>query len=345
MNSSPDTDVAELRDAAGRATAQLWTRRARGVPAVAYAAALIGGDVGTLTDALSITLAASPEAAALLDGMELRIRTLPTGVDTHPERCIYSVRGPIMWSETITARANALGNEDVFVCSLTGRSFDTVENRVLVAALEAIARADRALRGPTGAKVPADEAARIAATAQEAARWRAHPRLSGVHGGRLSGRDMARLRGGHRMARLANVLAIRARVAEPFVAEDLVGLSDPWTRDIHAFVVHVLEVLSRSVRLPETFSVSDGGLWCGSVSWRHPEASGGTPAGLSYRGIPLLPPARLIEGAPWAEALPADGVRILSGDDVGRLGDRMSRRGDAGRPRAQSSRSSSASAS
>ena len=129
MNSSPDTDVAELRDAAGRATAQLWNRRGRGVPAVAYAAALIGGDVGTLTDALSITLAASPEAATLLDGMELRIRTLPTGVDTHPERCIYSVRGPIMWSETITARANALGNEDVSVCSLTGRSFDTDSDR------------------------------------------------------------------------------------------------------------------------------------------------------------------------------------------------------------------------
>jgi hypothetical protein len=129
MNSSPESAIAALRDDAGRATAQLWDRRARGTHAVSYAAALIGGDVATLSDALSITLAASPEATTLLDGMELRIRTLPTGVDTHPERCIYSVRGPILWSEPITARANALGNEDVFVCSHTSRSFDTVENR------------------------------------------------------------------------------------------------------------------------------------------------------------------------------------------------------------------------
>jgi hypothetical protein len=143
------------------------------------------------------------------------------------------------------------------------------------------------------------------------------------------------------MARLANVLAIRARVAEPFVAEDLVGLSDVWTRHYHAFVVHVLEVLSRSIRLPATLSVSDGGIWCGAVSWRHPEASGGTPAGLSYRGIPLLPPPRLIDDAPWAASLPSDGVRILSGDDIGRLGERMSRRGTSGPPAGQTSRSSS----
>lgn len=340
MSSSSEAVLARLAGDDGRATAVLWERRARGSNAIACAAALIGSDVATLTDAVSLTLAASPEASALLDGMEVRVRTLPTGVETRPERCVNSVRGPILWSETITARANALGNDDVFVCSMTSRSFDTVENRVLVAALEAIARAERALRSPTGAKVPAAEAARILAVAQEAARWRAHPRLVDVQGRRLSGRDTARLRGGHRLARLADVLAIRQHVAEPFVAEDLVGLADRWTRPYHAFILYVMEVLGASVRLPSTISVSDGGLWCGSVSWRHPGAQGGTPAGLCYRGIPLLPPSELIDGAPWAEEVPGDGVRLLTGDDLQRLGDRVgpSRRAAQG---AQPSRSSS----
>ena len=154
-----------------------------GVHATSYAAALIGDDVATLTDAVSITLAASPEAAALLDGMEFRVRTLPTTVHTSAERCVNSVRGPILWSETITARANALGNDDVFVCSTTSRSFDTVENRVLVGALEAIARAGRALRGPTGQKVPSDAAEQIASAAEEAANWRQHPRLVDIRAG------------------------------------------------------------------------------------------------------------------------------------------------------------------
>lgn len=323
MSSSPDPVPTGTFDESGRATSALWERRARGSHAIAYAAALIGGEVGTLTDAVSISLAASPEASALVDGMELRIRTLPATVTTTPERCVFAVRGPILWSETITARANALGNEDVFVCSTTRRSFDTVENRVLVAALDAVARAERALREPTGAKVASEESDRIAAVAREAAAWRGHPRLSGLQGGRLGGREMARLRGGHRVARMAAVLAIRQRAAEPFVAEDLVGLSDIWTRRYHAFALHVLTVLGSSVRRPDSFSCSDGGLWSGPVSWRHPQALGGTPSGLCYHGIPLLPPLRLYQGAPWADAVPAEGVRINSDEDVDQLAERL----------------------
>lgn len=343
MSSSPEAIADPAVDGAdGSATASLWRARGRSSHAIASAAALIGSDIARLTDAVSIAIAASPEATALLDGMELRVRTLPTGVTTTPERCVFSVRGPVMWSETITARANALGNEDVFVCSITSRSFDTVENRVLVAALETIARAGRALRSDTGAKVDPREAARIGAVAAEAARWRSHPRLAGVQGGRLRGRDLSRLRGGHRLARMAPVLSIRNRVSEPFVDEDLVGLADPWTRRYHAFVLRVLDILGRSVRLPATMSLSDGGLWWGTVSWRHPAASGGTPPGLCYRGIPLLPPADVVEGAPWATAVPAEGVRLFSGDDVERLGERLGA-GSPGRRTPQSSRSSSGS--
>jgi len=322
-SSAAPTSFAELRDDAGSATAQLWQRRARGVHATSYAAALIGDDVATLTDAVSITLAASSEAAALLDGMEFRVRTLPTTVHTSAERCVNSVRGPILWSETITARANALGNDDVFVCATTSRSFDTVENRVLVGALEAIARAGRALRGPTGQKVPADAVEQIASAAEEAAHWRRHPRLTDVSAGRLSGRDMSRLRGGHRLARMADVLAIRQRAAEPFVAEDVIGLSDRWTRRYHAFALHVLDVLSASIRLPSTFSFSDEGLWCGPVSWRHPKAPGGTPAGICYRGVPLLPPNDMLVGAPWSGSVPTDGVRIMGVEDIDRIGEQL----------------------
>jgi hypothetical protein len=326
MSSSPDATSSPTFDETGRATSELWGRRSRGNHAIHYAAALIGGEVGSLTDAVSISIAASAEAADLLDGMELRIRTLPTTVDTTAERCVFSVRGPILWSETITARANALGNEDVFVCSTTRRSFDTVENRILAGALDSIARAERALRGPTGAKVPSVEAERIAEVAREAGSWRRHPRLSGLQGGRLSGREMARLRGGHRIARMAAVLAIRERAAEPFVGEDLLGLSDVWTRRYHEFVLQVLDVLGRSVPLPRSLTVSDGGLWCGPVSWCHPQAVGGTPPGICYRGIPLLPPQRLYDGAPWAGSVPVDGVRIMNDGDVDRLSERVGSR-------------------
>ncbi|HRW41896.1 MAG TPA: hypothetical protein P5193_10160, partial [Microthrixaceae bacterium] len=149
------------------ATAELWKRRSWRSPAVASAAVLTGIAVSDLTDATALALAASDEARALLDGMELRIRTLPTTVATSSERCVNSVRGPIMWAETITARANALGNDDVFVCMTTARSFDTVENQLLVEALDSIAAASRALRGPTAERLEADDAERIAEVAAE----------------------------------------------------------------------------------------------------------------------------------------------------------------------------------
>jgi hypothetical protein len=298
------------------ATAEVWRRRSRRAPALPAAAALLGLDVAALSDATAISLAASEEAAALLDGMELRIRSLKTTVATSTERCVSSVRGPVLWSETITARANALGNDDVFVCATAARSFDTVENRVLVAALDGIARAGRALRGPTGALVAPGEVDRIGAVAAEAQRWRAHPRLADVPPARTSGRDMARIRGGHRLARLAPVLAVRRRLAEPFTPDDVEGLADPASREYHALVVRVLDAVGELTGRTPSLTVSDGGLWSGVVGFRHPAAAGGSPVGLTVRGRAVLPPKELVASAGWVDALPPDGLRIGDGDDL-----------------------------
>lgn len=293
------------------ATAELWKRRSWRSPAVASAAVLTGIAVSDLTDATALALAASDEARALLDGMELRIRTLPTTVATSSERCVNSVRGPIMWAETITARANALGNDDVFVCMTTARSFDTVENQLLVEALDSIAAASRALRGPTAERLEADDAERIAEVAAEAARWRAEDRLAGVKPHRLTGRAAARLRGGHRRTRMAPIQAVRARAREPFCAEDVQGLADDWTEVLHRTVVRVLDAVGG----PTVLTLSDGGLWCRALSFRHPASSGSAPAGLAFRGRPILPPRGAVDGAPWADELPSDGIRLT--EDLG----------------------------
>lgn len=305
-------------------TAELWRRRSRWAPSLGSAAALTGVDVGTLGDATAISLAASEEAAELLDGMELRVRSLKSTVASSTERCVSSVRGPVLWSETITARANALGRDDVFVCSTASRSFDTVENRVLVAALEGIARAARALRGPTGQMVDPSEVERIRLVAAEAERWRRHPRLSPIPAARTSGRDMARIRGGHRLARMAPVLAVRARMAEPFTGDDVTGLSDPQTRAYHGFVLEVLDAVTEHAGRAQRLVLSDGGLWSGVVGFRHPASPGGSPPGLTVLGRPVLPPAEVVAAAQWADGLPPDGLRIVDEGDLGQVLDLVS---------------------
>jgi hypothetical protein len=290
-NSPPDAPAASGPEA----TAELWRRRPRGVPALAAATALTGIDLARLADATAIALAASPEARTLLDGMELRIRTLTTTVRTRVERCIHEVRGPIRWSETITARANALGNEDVFVCSSASRSFDTAENRALVGALEEVARAGRAMQGPVGALLDPLTRRRVERVAADAAAWRADRRLAGVRAVRLDARERARLRSGHRLARLGPVLAISARVAEPFESEDVAGLCDQATHGYHATV---LDVAEHSTNEPWR---QVEGHWCaGPVTFRHPNLVDGT--GLRLDGRAVVPHDDRIDRAPWRDA-------------------------------------------
>ncbi len=312
-----------------------------GVAALPFTAALIGRDAVELSDAAALSLAASTEAVRFLDGMELRVRTLTSTVSTETQRCNGSVRGPILWSETITARANALGNDDVFVCLTSKRSYDTVENRVIVDALDSVGRAGPALRSPTGARVAPADAERIAAVATEATSWRHHPRLAGIRGGRLRGKELARLRAGHRIARLAPVMAVRERVAEPFRSEDVAGLAGQATRRLHRFVEEVTCELQRRDLISGRWSIADGGLWSQALCFRHPLASGTTPAGLCYRGIPLLPPPAVVHDASWADLLPHDGVRVNCVDDVDALLARFSARRGGPTQRRSSSPSSS----
>ncbi len=319
-SSSPETVTGSVVESP---TSQLWRSRARAAPAIPYASALIGLDVATLSDAVAIALAGSAEATSLLDGMELRVRTLTTGVDASSERCVNSVRGPILWGETLTARANALGNDDVFVCMTAMRSFDTVENRVLVAALESIARAERALRGPMGERVLPREAQRIAAVAGEARRWRRHPRLSGVKGSRLDGRDMARLRGGHRVSRMKAVFAVRDRSLDPLDATDLSDLADVSTLVYHGFVTSVLRRLVERGLVTGATGYHDGSLRLGAASFRHPAVDGDAAPGLSFRGIPLVPAEEVYAEASWAERVPSDAVVITNARDLDRLLDRL----------------------
>lgn len=308
----------------GESTATIWDRRTRGTRSVAFAAALTGVESSLIRSHLSVSLAASDEAAELLDRMEFLFRTLTTTIASESERCILSVRGPVLWSETITARANALGNEDVFVCATSKRSFDTVENRVLVAALDAIAGATRALQDPDSIMLPGATLERAEQAARLAKKWRSGPRLAEVSGSSLSSRDTARLRGSRRMSRMAAVLAVIERQAEPFEAAEIIDMSDTWTRRYHDFVLWAIAEISGHVRLPSKLTCFEGGIWAGPVSFRHPSAMGGTPSGLAFRGIPLLPPSDLLDGAPWELKLPTSGIVASSRRDIERLMGRLS---------------------
>lgn len=294
-------------------TERLWDIRDRRVPAVAAAAALTGLPASVLRDAARVSLAASPQAGHLLAGMADAVRVLPMALTVVLERCVHSVRGPVIWSETITARANSLGNDDVFICSTTRRTFDTAENRALVSVLLEIAAASRALHGPLGRLLDPQDRERVADAAKAARQWRNHRRLQDVKPGRLRHRDLGRIRAGRHPESLATTLAAAARMHDPFCGEDVLGLSDDQARGMHHFLIESLDGAEPFLPAPRRFRLGQGALRCGPLAFRHPRAPGTAPAGLSIRGRPVRPSGGDLHG--W----PDDGEVVRSGMEVAEL--------------------------
>lgn len=269
------------------ATARLWRRRDRRIPAIAAAAAMTGLAPADLRDASRVSLAASVEAERLLDTMDARVRALPLTLVDSLERCVNSVRGPVVWSETITARANALGNDDVFVCTTARRSFDCAANRMLVAVLTEIAGASRALRGPVGRFLSPADAEHIEAVALRARQWRHHSRLEGVAPREPKVRELARLHHGRHHEALSPVFEARRRVLQPFEEPDIEGLTDARTAAMHVGVLEVFDEAAQRLGLDPVITFGDGALWAGPLAFRHPRSAGSTPPGLSVAGEPV----------------------------------------------------------
>lgn len=254
------------------ATAELWVHRDRRIPAVAAAAALTGHPNVLLADAAGVCFALSPELEELLAGMPGRIRGLPSVLSDTPVRMVHSVRGPVLWSETLTARANSYGGEDVFVCRTVERSFDCASNRTLVWLLEHASSAARSLRRREGASgitemLEPGTIRRVEEIGATARAWRTSARLAPVPGRPPDRLELTRLRRGNRNDPDTDVLLrARGRALQPFTTEDLVSLTDAATGAEHDTV---LATFRDAAGADLVLSCSNHVLSCSGARWRH----------------------------------------------------------------------------
>lgn len=258
----------------GAATEALWSHRDRRTPAVAAAHAVTGLPTAMLEQASRISFAASAEFEAVLAGLDDRVRSLPSVLVNSSQRCVHEVRGPVLWSETITARANSLGDEDVFVCSTVRRSYDCAENRLLMWLLQRAGLATKAIRSAMGVHLDPGEQRRIEETSASARRWRSTPRLRGVPSQRPSRLELARLRAPHRSASGPLVLLdAYSRSHQPFAGCDIAALTDPGTLEAHTIL---LEKLVDRMGADFVFTCANATLVGDGLTWRHPAL--GSPA-------------------------------------------------------------------
>src|SRR4051795_9351490 len=120
---------------------EIWNRLSRPFDAARTVAALTGLPVHDVSRMVGTDIATSEQADALLAAMPSTVRSLATSLQTQTERCVGQLRGPVLWSETMSARASSFGDDGLFVCQTPSRAYDIDENRVLVAALNSIREA------------------------------------------------------------------------------------------------------------------------------------------------------------------------------------------------------------
>jgi hypothetical protein len=228
--------------------ARLHARLARPFEVIGTLSALVGAPPAAVTQGVGLAMATSREARTLLDAMPAAVRSLATSLQTHNERCVGELRGPVLWSETMSARASSFGDRDLFVCATPLRAYDVDENRVLVAALQAVHHAGR--DATDNAHGPLDDpvlrlARRIG---HEAGHWLDHPSLAPITRVRPTPRALKRTRSGKHRRTYQPALDVLERAVDPIGVEDAAAWTTPLVRARHRVLLGLIERLEQDGR-------------------------------------------------------------------------------------------------
>jgi hypothetical protein len=250
---------------------RIWERLARPFNAPETIDAIMGLPPKVVSQFVGTLTATSDEAVDLIEAMPRTIRSLATSMEAHAVLCRGELRGPVLWSETMSARAASFGMDDVYVCAAPLRAYDIIENRVLVAALDSIRSASvdaQVISEDTYDDAMLRDARRMG---DKAKMYLQHPSLRSVTRERPSGRSLKRTRSGKSRKSYEPALRMLDRVSEPIDPEVLVGFSDQRTRAQHAVLMALVDRMESQSgsRLPE-FRAENGVLYAGPLQYHHP---------------------------------------------------------------------------
>ncbi len=261
------------------ATERLWSLIQRPYEPSEMIEAVLGIDRTDVKQLIGATLATSPAAEHLLDTTPRLLRKLVNTTTTRPERVVGSIRGPVLWSETLSARASSNQNPDVFVCATPGRDFDVEENRILVAALRIVRNAGRAVDGVAASLYDDSELRRARRNAHLAGRLLSDGNLRDVGKGKgakrtskIDSRSVARTRNSSRAARYRPAVDMLEMVEDPVDDSQVVKFCDRRTLAQHAVLMAVHDAMaSRGIEMPP-FRAWRGFLFSGHLRYHHPRA-------------------------------------------------------------------------
>lgn len=280
--------------APGTGTQLLLARLTKPYDPARAVTALLGLPHRAARHLVGAALSTSAEAEALLDAMPRILRSLAIATSDKAERCYGELRGAVLWSETMSARSASAGDPGLFVCTTSTKAYDTVENRVLKAALATIVRAGE--DATHGLDPQADDRLRRARHNEHRARHLLeHQTLSAVPVARITARALQRTRTGSRRRTYAPAMAVLRRAHEPCTVAHLEERRSDAVAADHDLLAATLLALDRTTGGRFALRSSHGALVAGPVRYDH--SAGVTVDGVRLTAVDAIGPA-LARSAP-----------------------------------------------
>lgn len=252
----------------GTGTEAVLARLTRPYDPARVTAALLGLPPRAARQLVGAVLATCDEAEDLLEAMPRIVRSLSIATHDQPQRCFGELRGPVLWSETMSARSASAGDPGLFVCSTTSKAYDTDENRVLKSALATIERAGH--DATHGLDLHGDEVLQRARQNEHRARHLLeHRTLSAVPITRISGRSLRRTRGGSRRNTYRPAVVVLHRAGDPLEAIHLASYAPRATLADHDLLAVALRALDAGTDTRSALRTSHGGLVAGPIRYEH----------------------------------------------------------------------------
>ena len=261
-------------------TSAVWSRRVPGSDSALCISALLGLPGDQAEDIVSVTVAGSDSAWDFLVQLDQSLSSMKVSSEHVPQRCVNSVRGSVLWSETITARASALGNEEIFVCSVPSRSYDTPANRWLAATVLSLSAAESALLrlSPDIIEAMSANSEHIARVADLASRRRSDKRLAGVRAEHPTVRERWRLQRNRRSSQLTSLLTLEEFARDPFAEPSklLDGLTDSTTAQYHSELLRLVREEESETGESQELRYTGTGIELGRWRFLHPNLNPGS---------------------------------------------------------------------
>ena len=265
-------------------SARLWLELPSTTNQMAALTALCGFPERWVDSIALLFVAQSDQATEFVATVPGMLRHLSHQTVTRSELCIGHIRGPVLWSETVTAWASALGADDVFVCGSPRRDFDMAENRLLVWLLRRLSLASNRTSTDAAAWFGPAAIERIRSTGAAARSLLAHRGLAGIDGRQITAREVRRASNSRNASDYEIATDLYHRLLRPFTAENVVAAADRATREEHRLIELVLNALRSEAHLMPPLTIRNGELHAGPLTYRSATRNNdGTPSGLSGR--------------------------------------------------------------